>query len=176
MQRLYRYKKLLGFRAGSHDLFNCELEPSRAASSGSQPFHTELAFEHKHSSATPKFDEKGSVESTHKVPTCVLVLLDGWMVVRFVGVTRVPLCARVSCVRPVCVPAPPGVFLPTSLSQFIYRVSALAFWTTPLRIHSSKSAQRSFTPEVHTSTPYKKYQRVKRSRFALSAAAVRLLR
>ena len=31
---------------------------------------------------------------------------------RFVGVTRVPLCARVSCVRPVCVPAPPGVFLP----------------------------------------------------------------
>ena len=42
----------------------------------------------------------------------MLVLLDGWMVVRFVGVTRVPLCARVSCVRPVCVPAPPGVFLP----------------------------------------------------------------
>ena len=32
----------------------------------------------------------------------MLVLLDGWMVVRFVGVTRVPLCARVSCVRPVC--------------------------------------------------------------------------
>ena len=30
----------------------------------------------------------------------------GWMVVRFVVVTRVPLCARVSCVRPVCVPAP----------------------------------------------------------------------
>ena len=27
----------------------------------------------------------------------MLVLLDGWMVVRFVGVTRVPLCARVSC-------------------------------------------------------------------------------
>jgi hypothetical protein len=41
---------------------------------------------------------------------CVLVLLDGWMVVRFVGVPRVPLCARVSCVRPVCVPAPPVSF------------------------------------------------------------------
>ena len=27
--------------------------------------------------------------------SCVLVLLDGWMVVRFVGVIRVPLCARV---------------------------------------------------------------------------------
>jgi hypothetical protein len=47
-----------------------------------------------------------------RVEGCVLVLLDGWMVVRFVGVTRVPLCVRVSCVRPVCVPAPPGVFLP----------------------------------------------------------------
>ena len=34
------------------------------------------------------------------------------MVVRFVGVIRVPLCARVSRVCPVCVPAPPGVFLP----------------------------------------------------------------
>ena len=31
------------------------------------------------------------------------------MVVRFVGVIRVPLCARVSRVCPVCVP---GVFLP----------------------------------------------------------------
>ena len=40
----------------------------------------------------------------------MLVLLDGWMVVRFVGVTRVPLCARLSCVRPVCVPAPPVSF------------------------------------------------------------------
>ena len=49
-----------------------------------------------------------------RVEGCVLVLLDGWMVVRFVGVTRVPLCARVSCVRPVCVPAPPGVFLPVA--------------------------------------------------------------
>ena len=42
-----------------------------------------------------------------RVEGCVLVLLDGWMVVRFVGVIRVPLCARVSRVRPVCVPAPP---------------------------------------------------------------------
>ena len=35
------------------------------------------------------------------------------MVVRFVGVIRVPLCARVSRVCPVCVPvpAPPGVFI-----------------------------------------------------------------
>ena len=33
------------------------------------------------------------------------------MVVRFVGVIRVPLCARVSRVCPVCVPAPPVVFL-----------------------------------------------------------------
>ena len=49
-----------------------------------------------------------------RVEGCVLVLLDGWMVVRFVGVTRVPLCARVSCARPVCVPAPPGVFLPVA--------------------------------------------------------------
>ena len=31
--------------------------------------------------------------------------LVGWMVVRFVCVIRVPVC-------PVCVPAPPGVFLP----------------------------------------------------------------
>ena len=45
-----------------------------------------------------------------RVEGCVLVLLDGWMVVRFVGVARVPLCARVSCVRPVCVPAPPVSF------------------------------------------------------------------
>ena len=34
------------------------------------------------------------------------------MVVRFVCVIRVPVCARVSRVCPVCVPAPPGVFLP----------------------------------------------------------------
>ena len=34
------------------------------------------------------------------------------MVVRFVGVIRVPLCAGVSRVCPVCVPAPPGDFLP----------------------------------------------------------------
>ena len=49
----------------------------------------------------------------------MLVLLDGWMVVRFVGVTRVPLCARVSCVRPVCVPASPGVFLPVSAGKHL---------------------------------------------------------
>ena len=55
-----------------------------------------------------------------QVEGCVLVLLDGWMVVRFVGVTRVPLCARVSCVRPVCVPAPPGVFLPVPLPTLGY--------------------------------------------------------
>ena len=30
---------------------------------------------------------------------------------RFVCVIRVPVCARVSRVCPVCVPAPPGVFL-----------------------------------------------------------------
>ena len=54
-----------------------------------------------------------------RVEGCVLVLLDGWMVVRFVGVTRVPLCARVSCVRPVCVPAPPGVFLPVLYQDFL---------------------------------------------------------
>ena len=35
-----------------------------------------------------------------------------WMVVRFVCVIRVPVCARVSRACPVCVPAPPGVFLP----------------------------------------------------------------
>ena len=35
-----------------------------------------------------------------------------WMVVRFVCVIRVPVCARVSRVCPVCVPAPPGIFLP----------------------------------------------------------------
>jgi len=34
------------------------------------------------------------------------------MVVRFVCVVRVPLCARVSRERLVFVPAPPGVFLP----------------------------------------------------------------
>jgi hypothetical protein len=33
-----------------------------------------------------------------------------WMVVRFVCVVRVPLCARVSRVCPVCVPAPPRSF------------------------------------------------------------------
>ena len=52
--------------------------------------------------------------------------------------------------------------------RFIYRVSALAFWTTYLILrlsigHSSKSAPRSFSPEVHTSLPHKKYQRVKRT-------------
>ena len=36
------------------------------------------------------------------------------VVVRFVCVIRVPVCARVSRVCPVCVPAPPGVFLPVS--------------------------------------------------------------
>ena len=35
-----------------------------------------------------------------------------WMVVRFVCVIRVPVCARVSRVCPVCVPAPRGDFLP----------------------------------------------------------------
>ena len=35
-----------------------------------------------------------------------------WMVVRFVSVIRVPLCASVSRVCPVCVPAPPGVPAP----------------------------------------------------------------
>ena len=55
----------------------------------------------------------GTGRADVRVEGCgVLVLLDGWMVVRFVGVTRVPLCARVSCVRPVRVPAPPGIFLP----------------------------------------------------------------
>ena len=34
-----------------------------------------------------------------------------WIVVRFVCVIRVPVCARVSRVCPVCVPAPPGVLL-----------------------------------------------------------------
>ena len=33
---------------------------------------------------------------------------------RFVCVFRVPECARVSRACPVCVPAPPGVFLPDS--------------------------------------------------------------
>jgi len=51
-----------------------------------------------------------------------------WMVVRFVCVVRVPLCARVSRVCPVCVPAPPmsfyryvteGAFINTSIHQFI---------------------------------------------------------
>jgi len=43
-----------------------------------------------------------------------------WMVVRFVCAVRVPLCVRVSRVCPVCVPAPPGVFLPVT-KQLPYR-------------------------------------------------------
>ena len=37
------------------------------------------------------------------------------LTLRFLCVVRVPLCARVSRVCPVCVPAPPGVFLPVTL-------------------------------------------------------------
>ena len=60
--------------------------------------------------------------------------LDGlvWMVVRFVGVIRVLLCARVSRVYPVCRVAcarvcpglpPPGVLLPAraASAQYLYR-------------------------------------------------------
>ena len=39
------------------------------------------------------------------------------MVVRFVCVIRVPVCARVAPVCPVCVPAPHGVFLPVPRSR-----------------------------------------------------------
>jgi hypothetical protein len=41
------------------------------------------------------------------------------MVVRFVCVVRVPLCVRVSRVSRVCVPAPPGVFLPVQYSRLL---------------------------------------------------------
>ena len=44
--------------------------------------------------------------------SCGCVKSLGWMVVRFVFVIRVPVCARVSRVCPVCVPAPPVSFLP----------------------------------------------------------------
>ena len=47
-----------------------------------------------------------------RVWSCGCVVGFGWMVVRFVRVIRVPACARVSLLCPVCVPAPPGVFLP----------------------------------------------------------------
>ena len=39
------------------------------------------------------------------------------MVVRFVCVIRVPVCARVAPVCPVCVPAPHGIFLPVPRSR-----------------------------------------------------------
>ena len=42
-----------------------------------------------------------------------------WMVVRFVCVIRVPVC-------PVCVPAPPGVFLPVTLSWTLCSLSRLS--------------------------------------------------
>ena len=64
----------------------------------------------------------------------MLVLLDDWMVVRFVGVIRVRLCARVSRVRPVCVPAPPGVFLPSTVLvgtppvSYFYRCFWMVGW------------------------------------------------
>ena len=74
-----------------------------------------------------------------RVEGCVLVLLDGWMVVRFVVVTRVPLCARVSCVRPVCVPAPPGVFLPVP-----YRFTrAIVFPSSPSSFYRERAAMTS---------------------------------
>ena len=44
--------------------------------------------------------------------TCGLMCVGG-----FVGVIRVPLCARVSSVCPVCVPAPPGIFLPACTAR-----------------------------------------------------------
>ena len=47
--------------------------------------------------------------------SCGCVVGFGWVVVRFVRVIRVPACARVSRVSRVCVPAPPGVFLPVSV-------------------------------------------------------------
>jgi hypothetical protein len=42
------------------------------------------------------------------------------MAVRFVGVIRVPLCARVSRVCPVCVPAPPVSFYRYRYGSVIY--------------------------------------------------------
>ena len=65
-----------------------------------------------------------SVESATVVALtagCVLVGLVVWMVVRFFCVIRVPLCACVSRVCPVCVPAPPGVFLPAHIGPVLYR-------------------------------------------------------
>ena len=41
-----------------------------------------------------------------------------WMLVRFVCVLRVSACALVC---PVCVPAPPGVFLPVPVPVLYYR-------------------------------------------------------
>ena len=43
------------------------------------------------------------------------------MVVRFVCVIRVPVCARAPRVCPVCVPAPPGVFLPVLVTFTLIR-------------------------------------------------------
>ena len=70
----------------------------------------------------------------------MLVLLDGWMVVRFVGVIRVPLCARVSRVRPVCVPAPPGVFLPALSAHFTKHARADLFVSQFDDIHMASAS------------------------------------
>ena len=46
--------------------------------------------------------------------SCGCVLVCSWMIVRFVCVIRACPCAPVS---PLCVPAPPGVFLPVHKHQ-----------------------------------------------------------
>ena len=77
------------------------------------------------------------------------------MVVRFVGVIRVPLCAGVSRVCPVCVPAPPGDFLrvraepghthkvpvPTSLSELVIVSSG----SQPFHVHVHNTAVSHIT-------------------------------
>ena len=67
------------------------------------PVHTLMTYMHMY-----------TVVYCRETERCVVVRVCRWfwMAVRFVCVIRVPVCARVSRACPVCVPAPPGVFLP----------------------------------------------------------------
>ena len=65
------------------------------------------------------------------------------MVVRFVGVIRVPLCAHVSRVCPVCVPAPPGVFLPVPVLLTLSYRYCTDFFYTPFSMGAAESVHRS---------------------------------
>ena len=64
------------------------------------------------------------------------------MVVRFVGVIRVPLCARVSRVCPVCVPAPPVVFLRYMLPGVFLPVHVCALGSQVKSIHKQQTTIR----------------------------------